>query len=456
MTRIAYRSSFLFLLDLLVIYSCYFLVHLRYHGWDPVSPRAILLMGLVGVLWFFVSGRAGILDLTNRSSIPTIVQRLVLSFSVLASGVIVVVAMSSVSFREYSKLALYPLFGAFVVSVADRLVVILTYRELVRKGYLQKLILLVGSGSAALEFMDFIDASPQTGYRIAGVLSDDPSGFPQKRRFWGPIEKMREVLRTREVDEVILALPFFDKHTIEEVVGICEHEGLRIQIVPDFSAIARGRAVLNHMGEFTLLGLREEPLSLLQNRVAKRVFDVLFSLLVLTLGMPFFLFIGFLVRVTSPGPALFKQTRVGMNNREFVIYKFRTMYEQTPEHSDAMWTTADDPRTTPVGRFLRRCNLDELPQFWNVLKGDMSVVGPRPERDHFVQQFRDRIHHYNTRHLVKSGITGLAQVNGWRGDSSIRKRVECDLDYMENWTFLLDMKIILRTLFGKHTNKRAY
>jgi exopolysaccharide biosynthesis polyprenyl glycosylphosphotransferase len=197
-------------------------------------------------------------------------------------------------------------------------------------------------------------------------------------------------------------------------------------------------------------------LGLLKNRVLKRSFDIIFSLIALLLLTPFFLLIILLIKLTSPGPVSFKQDRVGANNVKFEIYKFRSMTVQAKKASDTVWTTADDSRVTKIGRFIRKGNIDELPQFWNVLIGNMSVVGPRPEREHFVEQFKKDIPEYKVRHMAKSGITGWAQVNGWRGDTSIKNRVECDLDYIENWSFQFDMKIIWLTVFGRKTQKNAY
>ena len=192
------------------------------------------------------------------------------------------------------------------------------------------------------------------------------------------------------------------------------------------------------------------------NNTLKRAFDIYFSLTALVLLAPVFLLLAALVKATSPGPVFFKQKRIGVNQREFFIYKFRTMVRQNRRMSDTTWTTPGDSRVTRVGRFMRRTGLDELPQFWNVLTGDMSVVGPRPERKYFVELFNKDHPNYGIRHLVKSGITGLAQVNGLRGDSSIAKRLEYDIQYTENWSLWLDLKIIWLTLFGSDVRKNAY
>jgi exopolysaccharide biosynthesis polyprenyl glycosylphosphotransferase len=188
----------------------------------------------------------------------------------------------------------------------------------------------------------------------------------------------------------------------------------------------------------------------------KRLFDIAFSAAMLILTFPVFAIITLLVKLSSRGPVFFKQTRLGGSGREFVFYKFRTMYNGPTRTSDVTWTTRNDKRITRVGKFLRKTSLDELPQFWNVFKGDMSVVGPRPERPHFVKQFQKQIPQYMVRHQVKTGITGWAQVNGLRGDTSIPERIKYDLFYIENWSFSFDLKIILLTLWRGMVSRNAY
>jgi exopolysaccharide biosynthesis polyprenyl glycosylphosphotransferase len=190
--------------------------------------------------------------------------------------------------------------------------------------------------------------------------------------------------------------------------------------------------------------------------VQKLVFDVIFSSVILLLALPLMVVIAIAIKLTSPGPVLFVQERVGLNGNAFRMYKFRTMKVDSSEHSDTGWTTANDPRRTKLGTFLRRSNLDELPQFFNVLKGNMSIVGPRPERLHFVKRFLQDIEGYNRRHVLKVGITGWAQVNGWRGDTSISKRIEYDLYYLRNWSITFDLQIMLLTIFRSFFQGNAY
>jgi exopolysaccharide biosynthesis polyprenyl glycosylphosphotransferase len=225
--------------------------------------------------------------------------------------------------------------------------------------------------------------------------------------------------------------------------------------VPDFYNIIPKWTVLNSFGDIPVIAVRNEPLNIFSNRIIKRVFDIIVSFAGLLILSPVLLVIAIAIKMTSPGPILFRQKRIGNNNAEFTLHKFRSMVVQQCQDSDTMWTTSNDKRVTPIGKILRKTNLDELPQLWNVLGGDMSIVGPRPEREHFVDKFSVEIPNYRIRHLVKSGITGLAQANGWRGDTSIQKRIENDLYYLENWSIWLDLKIIFMTFFNRAVWKNA-
>jgi exopolysaccharide biosynthesis polyprenyl glycosylphosphotransferase len=216
------------------------------------------------------------------------------------------------------------------------------------------------------------------------------------------------------------------------------------------------RNTIFHSGDTTFLDLNATPSEAVAYTILKRSFDLVFATVVAFLTAPLMLLIALAIRLTSPGPILFAQDRVGLNGRLFRVYKFRTMGVGNPGESDTRWTISNDPRRTKLGTFLRATNLDELPQFFNVLKGDMSVVGPRPERPYFVRKFQDDVAQYNTRHYLKVGITGWAQVNGWRGDTSITKRVEHDLYYLRNWSLWFDMKIIWLTLWRSFFSKNAY
>jgi Undecaprenyl-phosphate glucose phosphotransferase len=312
--------------------------------------------------------------------------------------------------------------------------------------------MVIGGGIPAKKVVDKVFEHPEFGYKQPIILADSITEKTLLPLYKGNTSDLRNSIVQYDIDDVIVAYPLSQEKEMIDIVSRCEAEGVRVRVALDFFQLVHNRIVMEEIGDLPLIGLRPEPLLSLSNRFAKRLFDLVFSLLVLVLLTPFFLLIAVLVKLTSPGPVLFKQQRVGVNNKPFYLYKFRTMRVQEEQASDTIWTKRNDARITPIGNVLRKLNFDELPQFYNVLIGEMSVVGPRPEREFFADKFAEEIRAYRVRHLVRVGITGWAQVNGLRGDTSIADRVEYDLYYLENWTFWFDIKIILQTIFGKNKN----
>jgi len=257
-------------------------------------------------------------------------------------------------------------------------------------------------------------------------------------------------------DDVIIALPPDRLHQLSKVIRQLGTLSAPVRAVLDLGDVSMLRERWFQYGDLEMLDIATTPVESPYYFVAKRAFDIAFSALAIVLVSPLMLLIAVLVKLTSPGPILFKQRRVGLNGQEFWMYKFRTMRQASTAESDTRWTTSDDQRRTKLGTFLRKTSLDELPQFFNVLKGDMSVVGPRPERPYFVGQFLQEISYYNSRHRLKVGITGWAQVNGWRGDTSIAKRFEFDLYYLQNWSLWFDLRIVWMTIWSGFFGKNAY
>jgi Undecaprenyl-phosphate glucose phosphotransferase len=270
------------------------------------------------------------------------------------------------------------------------------------------------------------------------------------------LEELETMTVEPRADDVLIAVPFARLAEASSLVRELERLSVPVRAILDLGPGISFRNTIFHSGETTLLDLRATPSEAVAYTILKRSFDFIFATVVAILTAPLMLLIAAAIRLTSPGPILFVQERVGLNGRLFRVYKFRTMSAGNPGESDTRWTTSNDPRRTKLGAFLRATNLDELPQFFNVLKGDMSVVGPRPERPYFVRKFQDDVAQYNTRHYLKVGITGWAQVNGWRGDTSIAKRVEHDLYYLRNWSLWFDLKIIWLTLWRGFFSKNAY
>ena len=269
------------------------------------------------------------------------------------------------------------------------------------------------------------------------------------------LEMLAERMNLR-VDDVVIALPADRLSTLSTLVRSLQVLCTPIHFVVDTGDIPLARERLFQFGRLHLFDLGTAPAESLYYAMSKRAFDIVFSICAIILTGPLMLALALLIKLSSRGPVLFRQERVGLNGKLFVMYKLRTMKVEHASTSDTMWTVQDDPRRTLIGSFLRKTSLDELPQFFNVLKGNMSVVGPRPERPYFVIEFLKEISHYNTRHRLKVGITGWAQVNGWRGDTSIHKRVECDLYYLQNWSFWFDIRIICLTLWFGIFGRNAY
>jgi Undecaprenyl-phosphate glucose phosphotransferase len=271
----------------------------------------------------------------------------------------------------------------------------------------------------------------------------------------GTLEDAGEVLQRERVDQLYVALPLDEHVKMLALVENANRELLDIKVVPDLLQVIALRARLEDLDGIPIINLHDVPLRGF-NAVLKRVIDVTLSGAALLGISPLLLAVGALIRWSSPGPALYRQERMSLDGKSFFVWKLRSMRVGAELETGPVWAEENDPRVTPIGRWLRRFSIDELPQLWNVLKGDMSLVGPRPERPFFVDQFKHRIPQYMLRHKVKAGLTGWAQVNGWRGNTSLEKRIEYDLYYIENWSVGLDLKILWLTLVKGLWHKHAY
>jgi len=320
--------------------------------------------------------------------------------------------------------------------------------------------MIIGVGKLAEEITDEIHNHPEYGLHIVGYLTENTKITRYQDMVLGKLEDLESVLRKHEIQEVIITLPLFMADVIHVIIRQLEREGIRVQLVPDLYRVTRRSMSLNSFGKVPILTIHTIPMDNIINRIIKRVFDLIFSFLILLLLSPVMLIITIIIKLTSNGPIIFVQKRTGYSQREFNCYKFRSMLISKRETADSVQCKEDDLRRTKFGIFLRKTNLDELPQFYNVLRGNMSVVGPRPHMLTHTKEFRDRVDEYLTRHYVSPGITGWAQVNGWRGstdtDEKIIKRVEYDLWYIEHWSFWLDIKILLKTAFSNQSRLNAY
>ena len=448
------NSRILFIIDLIFILFYFFVVFAFYKGGTMIPLKGNILMGLIIFYWFFISINSDILKINRLTNNLKILKDILIAYSVLSTATIATVAIFG-EFRPNDKLILYPLLYSFISCTTLRLFYLITIKQFLKFGFNQKSVLIVGSGSSSKQVIDNIFTKPELGFRIHGILSDNNLDPSITEFHIGGLEKFPETLCENHIDEVIIAKPISEKNAIKHIVEKCEKHGVRFCIIPDFYNIIPKWTVVQNYGDIPAIAARNEPLNIFSNRIIKRLFDVIVSSVGLLILFPLFLIIAIAIKITMPGPILFKQKRIGSNNREFTLYKFRSMSVQSDKESDLIWTTRNDKRITSFGKILRKSNLDELPQLWNVLVGDMSIVGPRPERCHFVEKFSNDIPNYRIRHLVKSGITGLAQANGWRGNTSIKKRIENDLYYLENWSLWLDLKIIFMTFFNRAAWKNA-
>lgn len=327
-----------------------------------------------------------------------------------------------------------------------------------KKGYNQKHILLVGYSRAAEAYIDRIIANPQWGYMVRGILDDNvPRGAVYKGvKVMGSIDNLLYILPENKLDEIAVTLSLQDYDRLEEIVNLCEKSGVHTKFIPDYNSLIPGKPYTEDLGGLPVINIRYVPLSNTVNAVMKRTVDIVGSFVGLVVTSPLLLAVAIAIRATSKGPVIFSQERIGQHNRPFKMYKFRTMYVQDVKEEKKGWTTKDDPRVTKVGRFLRRTSIDELPQLFNILVGDMSLVGPRPERPQYVEKFKEEIPRYMVKHQVRPGLTGWAQINGYRGDTSIRKRIEYDIYYIENWSLEFDIKIMFLTIFKGFINENAY
>lgn len=331
----------------------------------------------------------------------------------------------------------------------------------------QKHCLVVGTDKVAKDLIKRIIKHPYWGYNIVGCVTVTKdidtesdlktqqatfSGFP----VLGCLDDLEHIITSNYLDFVLIATDEKASDSLGDIIKCCEKNGVKTALVPYYYKYVAAKSEIDNLDGMPLINTRSIPLDNVFKAFIKRLTDILFSIFAIIITSPLLIFCALMVKFTSPGPVLYKQERIGLNRKPFYMYKFRSMRVQTKEFEADKWTTKDDPRKTWWGNIMRKTSMDELPQFFNVLKGEMSVIGPRPERPYFVEKFKDEIPRYMIKHQVRPGITGWAQVNGLRGDTSIEERIDYDLDYIENWTYGLDVQIIFLTIFKGLINKNAY
>jgi Undecaprenyl-phosphate glucose phosphotransferase len=316
-------------------------------------------------------------------------------------------------------------------------------RELKRKGIYSTKMVAIGDGEALQFLISQLQRYPELGIDIVKVVSSHE------------YDQALALIRELQPKVVLISLPGSENERLNQIIHALKDEPIDLHIVPDYSTYFALGATVESFSGVPLIQLNESPLFGYQ-ALLKRLMDMFLSGIALLVFSPLLFLLALMVKLTSRGPVLYKQERMGLDGRTFNMLKFRSMKVDAESKTGAVWAVQNDDRRTAIGAFLRSTSLDELPQLWNVFAGDMSLVGPRPERPVFVHQFKHEIPNYMTRHRVKTGITGWAQVNGWRGDTSLEKRIECDIYYIRNWSIWLDIKILFLTVFKGFVNKNAY
>ena len=359
---------------------------------------------------------------------------------------------------KYSRLVtLY--FGVLsaVVLVASRLLVRVALRSLRARGFHLRHIVLVGEGGSVERLIDRFQGFPELGFRVRGVVTHEDSASQNVAgsAVLGHFGDIAEIIERVKADEVLIALPASQQEQVTRLLDLLKDETVDVRLVPDVYAYVTLGCEVEDFDGVPVVRINDSPL-IGWYAAGKRLTDVAVASVALVFLFPLLSVIALLVKLTSRGPVLYAQERMGLDGRTFRMLKFRSMRMDAEASTGAVWAKESDNRKTLLGSILRKTSLDELPQLWNVVRGDMSLVGPRPERPVFVHQFRKEIPHYMLRHKVKSGITGWAQVNGWRGNTSLRRRIECDLYYIQNWSYALDLKILTLTLWKGFVNKNAY
>jgi Undecaprenyl-phosphate glucose phosphotransferase len=344
-----------------------------------------------------------------------------------------------------------------ILLVAFRLSLRNSLRAIRRRGFNLRHVLIVGEGDAVEILIRRLDKFPELGLRTIGIATHETSTLKaiSNKSVIGHFNDIKELISRYRPDQILLALPRHQYADLDRILALLKDEVIDLQLIPDIHEYVTLGCAIEDFDGLPIVNINDSPLNG-WGAIAKRLTDIIASSFAIILLSPILSMIAIAVKLTSKGPILYGQERMGLDGRTFHMFKFRSMKIDAEDTTGAVWARPNDDRRTVMGSFLRSTSLDELPQLWNVFRGDMSLVGPRPERPVFVQKFRNDIPHYMLRHKVKAGITGWAQVNGWRGNTSLDRRIECDLYYIRNWSYLLDLKIITLTLWKGFINKNAY
>lgn len=441
--------------DIFIVFFSSFLAYIL-HG-DILQPYESYIQGVLITLFIamIVFQSMGLYKPWRGSFLYNEIKVVFLSWCILflILALIMVITKSS---EFYSR-------GWFIIwwvcglsmSIVMRVILRTGLRQIRKLGFNQRQIVIIGSNDFAIDVIHRLQAEKSGGFDIHGLFTDTPIKHTQEIKNLGELKDIYDYVEAHRIDQVWITMTLSDGDKVKQVINHLRHTTVDVLYIPDIF----GLSLLNHsfsdVAGLPVINLASSPM-VGTSRMAKDIEDKLVSSIILLLILPLLIVITIGVKLSSPGPILFRQKRIGWNKDEITILKFRSMPVDIEKNTGPVWAGQHEKRATKFGLFLRKTSLDELPQFINVLKGEMSIVGPRPERPHFVEKFKDEIPGYMKKHMVKAGITGLAQINGWRGNTDIKKRIEYDLYYIENWSLWLDFKIIIHTLFRGFIHKNAY
>ncbi len=422
----------------------------------PAFSRYAALTPLIVILWQVVFASAKLYHSQRM------LRRTHEAFLVLRAHLLAMVFFVSLTYLfteyQYSRgVMLY--FGVLggVALLSLRLAVRNFLRAIRKRGRNIRTAMIIGEGAAVETLIWKLKRFPEIGILVQGVIvpPDFTATTVQGAAVLGNFTRIAGILRENKPDQILISLPRRHANELDTILRELKDETVDIQLVPDIQDYVTLGCAIEDFDGMPIVKLNDSPLDGI-NAIFKRITDFLLGLLGMIIISPLLIFIALLVKLTSRGPIFYAQERCGLDGRTFKMWKFRSMRVDAEDSTGAVWAKKDDERRTPIGSFLRATSIDELPQLWNVVRGEMSLVGPRPERPVFVDKFRGEVPHYMLRHKVKAGITGWAQVNGWRGDTSLEQRIECDLYYIRNWSYSLDLKILVLTLWKGFVNKNAY
>ena len=461
-------------LDLLVLIGSYFLVYFLFFSVIPpdtifggrIAPpdvtemdyqMAALYIIPLHLILYALFGLYRNLRMTGRRT--EAVKILIADF--LAAGLVIMAFFLFVNpYRNnFSSMFLFEIgFMNTILIVLERNLLRFAIRAQRKTGKNRKRVLVAGWSESAKGFINRVRMNPAWEYQVMGILEDSlrvGESVEGDVPVLGTLSALPTILSGNEVDEVFVTLRMQDYQKLDPIVNACEKAGVMVKLIPDYGPLIPSKPFTEDLQGLPVIHVRRVPLNDSANAFLKRSVDIIGSLFAIILFSPVMLVTAILVKTTK-GPVIYKQERVGLHNRNFMMYKFRSMVVQDVRDEKSGWTKKGDARITPVGKFIRKTSIDELPQLFNVLSGKMSLIGPRPERPQFVQKFEEEIPRYRVKHQVRPGMTGWAQVNGLRGDTSIEERIRYDIYYIENWTFWFDVKILFLTFFKGFVNKNAY